>query len=103
MKKFNLHFSIKVLGSKYRELLNILETEQQSVLPSGCISRTIYQSIENLNSLSYLERWEDLDLLKKSMEGDRYEYVVGAIKNLSQDWSIEVFEQIEINKFQKTV
>ena len=103
MKKFNLHFSIKVLGSKYRELLNILETEQQSELPSGCLSRTIYQSIENLNELSYLEVWDDLDVLKKSMEGDRYEYVVGAIKNLSQDWSIEVFEQIEIDKFQKAI
>jgi len=103
MKKYNLHFSIKVLGSKYRELLNILETEQQLELPSGCLSRTIYQSIEDLNSLSYLEGWKDLELLENSMKRDRYEYVVGAIKNLSQDWSIEVFEQIEIDKFQKIV
>ena len=103
MKKYNLHFSIKVLGSKYRELLNILETEQDLLLPSGCLSRTVYQSIEDLNSLSYLEVWENLELLENSMKGDRYEYVVGAIKNLSQDWSIEVFEQIEIDKFQKIV
>lgn len=103
MKKYNLHFSIEVLGSKYRELLNLLESEQQSELTSGCLSRTVYQSIDNLNSISYLETWDDLGLLEKSMQEDRYNYVLGAVKNLSENWSMDIYEKIEMNKNQKTV
>lgn len=97
MHKFNLHFSIHVLGSKYRELLKIFETEQNLELPKGCLSRTTFQSIDNLNELSYLEVWDDLNLLKESMSGKRYQYLLGAIKNLSADWSVEISEKIEIN------
>ena len=96
MQKFNLHFSIQVLGSKYRELLKILESEQNRNLPKGCLSRTTFQSIDNLNELSYLEVWDDLSLLKESMSGKRYQYLLGAVKNLSADWSVEVTEKIEI-------
>jgi len=103
MQKFNLHFSIQVLGSKYRELLKILESEQNRNLPKGCLSRTTFQSIENLNELSYLEVWEDLRLLKESMSGERYQYLLGAVKNLSADWSVEVTEKIELNHFTQKI
>ena len=91
------------MGSKYRELLNLLESEQRSDLPIGCDSRTIYQSLATLTALSYVEIWDDLGLLEKSMQEDRYNYVLGAVRNLSENWSIDIYEQIEINKNQKIV
>ena len=103
MQKFNLHFSIQVLGSKYRELLNVLESEQRMQLPEGCLSRNTFQSIENLNELSYLETWNDLKLLESSISSDRFRYLLGAVKNLSQDWSVEVSEKIEIDQYQHKI
>lgn len=103
MQKFNLHFSIQVAGSKYREMLNILESEQKMPLPQGCLSRTTFQSIENLNELSYLETWDSLKLLKASMSSERYEYLLGAVMNLCHEWSVEVSEKIEIDQYQHKI
>jgi quinol monooxygenase YgiN len=103
MQKFNLHFSIQVAGGKYREMLNILEAEQEVPLQKGCLSRSTFQSIRNLNELSYLEVWEDFRLLEKSMSSERYEYLLGAVMNLCHEWSVEIYEKIEIDQYQHKI
>jgi len=100
MKKFILHFSIKVNGSKYRELLNILEIERKSEKYKGCLERTIFQSIEDLNSLTYVEEWSDLELLKSSFQGSRFNFIFGAVKNLADEWSMEVLENMEVKEIE---
>jgi quinol monooxygenase YgiN len=96
MKKYILHFSIKVNGSKYRELLNILEVELTSVKLQGCLERAIFQSIEDLNSITYVEEWNDLVLLKSSFKGSRFNFIFGAVKNLADEWEMEVLENMKI-------
>lgn len=86
---------ITVLGSKYRELLNILEREQQRSLPKGCREKRIFQCVDDLNVINYQEVWDDLDLLIESMRDTRFEFVSSAIKTLSSNWNIEILEPVE--------
>lgn len=96
MKKFNLHFSIRVSGGKYRELLNILELELKNEKLKGCVERSIYQSVEDLNVITFVEEWNDFKLLKSSFQESRFKYILGAVKNLSDEWTMEVLENIEV-------
>ena len=98
MKKYNLYFSIKVSGGKYRELLNILELELKNEKLKGCIERSIYQSVEDLNVITFIEEWDDFKLLKSSFQSPRFRYIVGAVKNLADHWSMEVLEPKEVKE-----
>ena len=98
MKKYNLTFLIRVNGGKYRELLNLLELELSNTKLEGCSNRAIYQSIEDLNAITFVEQWNDLKLLKSSFKSPRFIYIMGAIKNLSDDWTMEVLESLEVKE-----
>ena len=102
VKTYYLHFSSKVSGGKYRELLNILELELKNEMLKGCVDRSIYQSVEDLNVITFIEEWNDFKLLKSSFQSSTFKYMLGAIKNLTDNWSIEVLETKEVKEL-KTI
>ena len=58
--------------------------------------RAIFQSIEDLNSITYVEEWNDLVLLKSSFKGSRFNFIFGAVKNLADEWEMEVLENMKV-------
>lgn len=95
MKKFNVNISIRVVGSKYRELMNILERELLKEMPATCLDKDLFQSVDDLNMIIYKEVWSNLDNLKSSLKSTRFELVRGAVKSLAESWELEIFEAIE--------
>ena len=98
MKTYYLRFSSQVCGGKYRELLNMLELELRNEKLKGCIDRSVYQSVEDLNDITFVEEWNDFKLLKSSFQSPRFRYIVGAVKNLADHWSMEVLEPKEVKE-----
>ena len=88
--EYQLKYQLKVHDSKYRELLNILESNCNKQKPDKCTTRIALQSINDMNIFEYFEVWANIESLKEYMNTNEFKSLLGAFQLLTliKDFSI---------------
>jgi quinol monooxygenase YgiN len=89
-----IRVSMHAIPRKRKELLQTIEAMSESISKErSCLSRHIYQDMENENILCLLEEWENQDDLENHLKSDRFAALLGAIDLLSERATI-TFDEV---------
>jgi quinol monooxygenase YgiN len=91
------------IPSKHRhELLQAFEMlsnkqENGQKCTTGCLDRSIFESMGTANSFLWVEKWTDLESLEDYMKTHRFRALLGAIQVLGKLDAVHKGELIELN------
>lgn len=85
-----------VLPEKREEFLKLArEMEQKSRQERGCISYTLYESMDNPNQFCYIEFWKDADALEAHNNSEHFLSLVPKMNQLKKEPShVELYHEI---------
>ena len=103
--KYHLKYHLKVYDSKYREFLNVIDNSLSKQKPVNCISRSAFQSINDMHLFEYIQEWTDLERLKEYLKSNEFKSLLGAFQLLTTIENFSITESKELEKtslFQET-
>jgi quinol monooxygenase YgiN len=80
-------FMIKVVAKNYikeekiNEVLEIIkELIEETRKEKGCIIYELFQDVQNKGVITFIEEWENMEILKKHMESEHFKRIVPKIQ-----------------------
>ncbi|AXX92296.1 antibiotic biosynthesis monooxygenase [Malaciobacter molluscorum LMG 25693] len=88
---------IKVKKEYNQEIYKVLETlhEQTHKNDDGCIQYDLHKNLEEENSYTFIETWENEDFLNKHSNKEHFKSFVSSIENKVEHLDIQKLEKIK--------
>lgn len=61
---------------------------------NGCIEYCAYEDSENKNILTFIEKWENMEVLKAHFETPHFKRIVPQIDELKEEGDINIYNKI---------
>ncbi len=84
-----------VKDSKIGEFKSLAEELiKETLKEKGCIEYSLYEDSENKNILTFIEKWEDMEVLKAHFETPHFKKIVPQLEEMSEGGDINIYKQI---------
>jgi quinol monooxygenase YgiN len=95
-----LKIHLVISPNKRREFLRSIKElsgSQQNLSPkeNGCITKSLYQFIDDENAFCYMEEWNSQRNMKRYLQSDIFRALIGAIKVLGEvkEWQTYILSK----------
>jgi quinol monooxygenase YgiN len=70
------------------------EMIKETLKEKGCIEYSIYEDSEKNNILTFIEKWENMEVLKAHFETPHFKKIVPQFQELSEGGDINIYKEI---------
>ena len=84
-----------VKDNKIEEFKSLAEKLiEETLKEKGCIEYSIYEDTKNKNILTFIEKWEDMEVLKAHFETSHFKKIVPQFKEMTEGGDINIYKKI---------
>lgn len=84
-----------VKDSKTEEFKSLAEKLiKETLKEKGCIEYSLYEDSKNKNIITFIEKWEDMEVLKAHFKTPHFEEIVPQFKELTESGDINIYNKI---------
>lgn len=84
-----------VKDNKIEEFKSLAEELiKETLKEKGCIEYSIYEDSEKNNILTFIEKWEDMEVLKAHFETPHFKKIVPQFEELTEGGDINIYKEI---------
>ena len=70
------------------------ELIKETLKEKGCIEYSIYEDSEKNNILTFIEKWENMEVLKAHFETPHFKKIVPQFQELTEGGDINIYKEI---------
>jgi len=70
------------------------ELIKETLKEKGCIEYSIYKDSEKNNILTFIEKWENMEVLKAHFEAPHFKKIVPQFQELTEGGDINIYKEI---------
>jgi len=85
-----------VKDNKIEEFKSLAERLiKETLKEKGCIDYSLYEDSKNKNIITFIEKWEDMTVLKAHFKAPHFEEIVPQFNDLTESGDINIYNKIK--------